>query len=80
MTVQSADVMIGKWAASSRQAERIAAVLACDLDKVGQHSLVATSREIADRMDVSVQTANRAKRLLAENGMIYKSGKLYYRA
>jgi hypothetical protein len=69
---------LAAWAGSGNTARRTAAHLAGELRGKQRWACVPPVREIVLRLDVSDSTARRARKLLADHGLIMKDGRDYY--
>jgi DNA-binding GntR family transcriptional regulator len=77
MTDRLSDETITVWADVGNLAMQTAATLARELRGRPRWFPVETEREVASRLGVSIDTASRAKRLLAKHGVIVKHGQMY---
>jgi DNA-binding GntR family transcriptional regulator len=78
MNARLSEATISEWANSATLSNQVAAKLARELHGAPRWHPVDSEREIGARLDVSSTTVSRAKRLLADHGVIMKHNKLYY--
>lgn len=69
---------LAAWTVSGNTARRTAAHLAGQLRGKQRWACIPSVGEIVRRLDVSESTARRARKLLADHGLIMKDGRDYY--
>ena len=75
---QRAQALIAEWARSPSRAKRIAATLALEMWSQPKGTRVESCREMAERCNVNLSTAEQARKLLAMASIIRKSDDRHY--